>query len=474
MNYRLINIIILFVLVTCTTSWSAPHTTYIAEFSVSGSDKPEEMKATIQNLLLSRLAGEKIATVSKPEGAEIKVTGSYLVSGAFFSLDAAATNSAGVVIARAFSQGHSADELIPAVGTLAKTLSEGIAKGVAATVTSPAPALQPDIIKATPVISAAVKGQTILKLGGALSGLAIGRTLSGGERELFVIGSHTLRYYRQGAELKLLAEIPYKVYEKVLAVDSADLDNNSIPEIYVTVMENETLVSQVWTVEGDTLKQVAGPLPYYFRAVSGVGGIKKLYAQQMSGNADFFGDVAELVKSGEKYQLINPLKLPKQGYLYNFTILKGDKGEAYPVITDRSRSLKVFTAAGDEIWKSSDDFSGSETFIKRSDISSADGNRQIFLDQRLVIKANGDLLVAKNSGSWILFNKNSYSKNSLYCFSWDGTNLTEKWRTSQIDFYLADFAYDETSHELLMLEVVNKEEGLFDKGASRLVIRKSE
>jgi hypothetical protein len=39
---------------------------------------------------------------------------------------------------------------------------------------------------------------------------------------------------------------------------------------------------------------------------------------------------------------------------------------------------------------------------------------------------------------------------------------------------MADFAYDNTSHELFMLEVVAKEEGIFDKGVSRLVIKKIE
>jgi hypothetical protein len=281
-----------------------------------------------------------------------------------------------------------------------------------------------------------------------------------------------LRYYRQGAELKLIAEIPYKVYENVLAVDTADLDNNTIPEIYVTIINGEELVSQVWTVEGNSMKKIAGPLPYFFRAVTGADGTKKLYAQQISGSADFFGEVAELVKSAEIYALKNPLKLPKQGYLYNFNLLKGVKGEASPIIIDRSGYLKVFTASGDEIWKSSEEYGGSETNFKRSDLGTA--YRQVFLDQRIISKTNSELLVAKNSASWFMLGKHSYSKNSLYSFAWDGTNLEEKWHTRQSDFYLADFAYDEASHDLLMLEVVSKDEGIFDKGASRLVIRKVE
>lgn len=466
MKVNLIVAVFMIIAAACSSAWSAPVSTHVAEFSVSGSNKPDEMKTTIQLLLLTRLAGEKIVTQAKPGGTEIMVTGSYLLSGTIFSLDAAATNSAGAVIARAFTQGKSPDELIPAVGVLAKSLSEGIIKGLAAQGRDLATATPSDIIK--PVRTVSASGQVVHKLTGTMVGLAVGQTLASGERELFVAGNHVLRYYRQGAELKLMAEIPYKVYETILAVDSADLDNNGIPEVYVTVINGEILVSQIWGVDGASLKKVAGPLPYYFRAVTGAGGVKKLYAQQISATADFYGDVSELVKSGEGYKLADPVKLPKQGYIYNFSMLKGSN----PVVFDRNGYLKVFNAADDEIWKSSEEFSGSETSFNRIDNSGMNGHRSVFLDQRMIVKANGELLVPKNSGSWFLFNKHSYSKNSLYCFAWDGVDLQEKWHTRQSDYYLADFAYDESSRELLMLEVVTKEEGVFDKGASRLVIKK--
>lgn len=473
MKFHLIPLILLFVLVTSCFAWSAPLMTYVAEFSVSGASNPVEIKTTLQTLLLSRLAGEKIATSAKPEGAEVKVTGSYLVSGSLFSLDATATNSAGIVIARAFTQGKSSDELIPAVGVLAKSLAEGIEKGARQAPASDT-VVPADVIRAAPTVSA--QGQVILRMAGALSGIAVGRTLPNGERELFMIGNQLLRYYRQGAELKLMFEVRYKVHEKVLAVDTADLDNDKIPEIYVTVMDNEKLVSQVLTVDGTSLKQIAGPLPYFFRSVVGTAGIKKLYAQQMSNTADFSGDVVEVSRAGDKMLFTNPVKLPKQGYLYNFNLLYGPKGEANPIIAERSGYLKLFNPAGDEFWKSSEEYSGSETHFSRSDLdslrSSGNGSRRVFLDQRMVVKANGELLVAKNSGSWFLLNKHSYSRNSLHCFKWDGFDLQEKWHTRESDYYLADFAYDESSRELLLLEVVAKEEGIFDRGASRLVIRK--
>ena len=484
MKLQRMYLVFLLLVMSVTTSWSAPLKTHVAEFSVSGAAKPEEVRSIIQTLLLSRLAGDRIATQATLKGAEITVSGSYLLSGGMFSLDAAAVNSSGAVITRAFTQGKAPDDLIPAIGALAKSLADGINKGASPVAAPPAAtaalvpvavAPSPDIVVA-PVSVSATKYAGIHAMAGALNGLAVGRTLPGGERELFVSGSHTLRYYRQGAALKLLAEITYKVNEKVLAVDSADLDNDTIPEIYVTIMNGEVLASQVWKVDGTALKQIAGPLPYYFRAIAGAGGVKKLYGQQISGTADFAGDVAEVVRVGGGYGLKNPLKLPKGGSLYNFALLRGSKGEDTPIVADRSGYLRVFNPAGEELWKSSDEYGGSETFFIRTESggqrSSETGERQVFMQQRMIVKGNDELLVPKNSESWFMKNKHFYSKSSLYCFAWNGSDLDEKWHTKQNDYYLADFAYDENSRELLLLEVVAKEEGLFDKGASRLVVRK--
>jgi hypothetical protein len=465
-------IVLLFILVAVPV-YAAPMKLYIAEITAIGVANRSESQASIKTLLASRLNRGTVSTVATEAEADAIVTGSYVVSGSMFSLDAVVT-AKGKVIARTFEEGDAKVELILAVDRLAKKLSESIDKGSDAKEGAQAAIVVPDLVK--PVSTLPATEQLIYRIPGAMSGLAFGRTLNGGERELFVVANHTLRYYRQGTELKLITEIPYKVNEKILAVDTADLDGNMIPEIYLTIMNGEILASQVWSVDGTSLKQIAGPLPYYFRAITLAGGSKKLFAQQISGKDDFLGPVAELVKSGEGYTLTNPVKLPKEGYLYNFNILKGVKGEANAVLVDRNGYLKVYNASGDELAKSREEFSGSETYFNRSDInsleSSGKGFRQVFLDQRIVTKPNGEFIVPKNSASWYMLNKHYYSKNSLYCFSWDGANLQEKWHTNESGYYLADFAYDESAKELLLLEVVSKVEGIFDKGASRIVVKK--
>jgi len=476
MKNNLLLLCCLFVSTVCTNAWSAPLTMYVEQFRVSGAANSGEMKDTIQTLLQSRLAGEHITVVNSSGGADVKVTGSYLMSGANFSLDAVAFNSAGAVITRAYAQGKNLDDLIPSVSALAKSLSDGIVRAIPSINAPLAPPLLNDVVISPPKPVAPIVQQKIFKMDGALEGMSVGRTLPGGDRELFMFGNHSLRYYRQGADLQLLSEINFKMFENLIAVDAVTVGKDNNPEIYVTIINGEQLVSQIWTVDGSSLKQVAGPLPYFFRAITGPGGVKKLYAQQISDREDFFGPIGELVRTAKGYELANPVNVPQPGYVYGFNMVKGAKSGLDYVLFDRSGYLKFFTAAGDEVWKSGEKFGGSDIHFGRivSGNLTSDGIRQVYLDQRIIEKENGELLVPKNKENWYYPGKHSYSSNNIYCFAWDGVDLSEKWHTGETANYLADFAYDDVAHELLQLEIVNTGEFILSKAASRLVVRKME
>jgi hypothetical protein len=58
-------------------------------------------------------------------------------------------------------------------------------------------------------------------------------------------------------------------------------------------------------------------------------------------------------------------------------------------------------------------------------------------------------------------------------FRWNGAALDEVWHTKESQNYLADYYYDAVLKELVMLEVVKKE-GLLDKGASTIAVKKVE
>src|SRR6266545_3811124 len=281
---------------------------YVSGFAVTGAQNKDELKTALQTLLMSRLNNETVITVESQAGTDITVTGSYVAFGTIFSLDAAAKDSAGNVVARAFVQGDNQEELIPAIGKLAKTLADTIAKAYPAT-----GAVQPAIPRtkgtadmATKEIVAAAPPSDIVRpqavdrqagsawvsqrIRGVMSGFAVGRTFANGDRVIFMAGPHTLQHYRIGKEMQLVAEATLDINDKILSIDTADLDGDGMPEVYATVMNGNALVSQVWIAVDNKLKKVADNLPYFLRGIAFKGKEKKIYAQQINLDEEFFGD----------------------------------------------------------------------------------------------------------------------------------------------------------------------------------------
>lgn len=503
-------LILLLSYVCVTVGEAAPIKAYVGEFTVTGGQNKDDLKGILQTLLTSRLASDSVSAIDSNAGADVLVSGSYLQIGKVFSIDAVARNSKGELVTRAFVQGESQEELIAAISKLAQGLSDGIAKNYglagspppvaagAAAVPVVAPSAdivrptdivkpstvkaadgvpQSDIIRAAPVAKSASGGWVSQRLTGAMGGIALGKTLDNGDREVFVAGTRALFYYRMGEGLKLLAEVKTGGEEKILGVDTADLDGDGVQEVYLTVMSGESLVSRVYLADGTGLKKTADNLPYFMRGMALAGDKKKIYVQQMSSDADFYGDVYELVKSGDRYEMKNPLKLPRFAFLYNFNQFKDREGKTNFVVLHPDGYLLVYSPSRDELWRSSDKYGGSELYFQRPDLGSfrttGDPMRWIFLQQRIVVTGNGEIVVPQNGGFWVVGNSRSYGKSAMVAFAWDGSSLEERWRTRQSQNYLADFVFDEARKELVLLEVVKKA-GLLDTGASALYIKKVE
>ncbi|WP_298437217.1 VCBS repeat-containing protein [Geobacter sp.] len=492
--------------------------TYVAPFTVTGMQNKDELRGTLQSLLASRLSSDILIVLDSPAGADVTVVGSYIIFGKVFSIDAVAKDAAGSVVARAFVQGESQDQLIPSIGKLAKELAGAIEKRIVSGaapvpaprsggVAAPVPAVKrpesreidrsepvvpssPDVVRTAPD-KAATPGSLSQRLSGSLVGLAPGTLRQNGAREWYVINDHALRLYLQEDKYKLLAEISYRPNEYLLGIDTADLDGDGVPEAYVTVMKGESLSSEVWIFQNGALRRIADGLPYFFRGLSLAGGSRKIYVQQMGLNAtspntstgygrtssDFYDDVYELVKSGDKYERKNPIKLPDQAFLYNFNMFRGEDGQDYFVVLNDDGYLIVYSMSGDELWRSTDKYGGSALSFKREDaiFARVTGSpyRSVFLQQRIFTTRDGDVIVPQNSGTFVFGTQRSYKKSAVYGFAWNGASLEEKWHTKPIQNYVADYYYDSANKELVLLEVVKKE-GAFTEGASMISVKRVE
>ena len=469
---------------------------YVSEINAIGVQNRDEMKSTLQLLLSSRLNSDKVMAVASQAEADILISGTYIAIGKVFSIDAMARTVAGKTVTRAFVQGDTGEELIPVVGKLAEKLAVELAKvpvsaSVSNAVVMPVVLVKSDFIK--PEINAATANKSEFikpqesglntsgtwlskRLDGASNLIATGKTLPDGGREIFMAEEKRLTYYRQAAEMKLVDQAGLGNGYSIISLDTVEVADGST-EIYLTIIRNSELASQVWQVKGDKLQMVAENLPWFFRSFSLAGGGKKLYAQAMSRDADFFGNVHEAVRSGSKITFKKSIKLPNSGNIYTFNQFKTADGKIYTLVIKPDGYLIVHDQELKELWRSNDKFGGSELYFQKDDADNiritGDKFRWIFMNMRIQVSSKGDILVGKNDGFWVMGNARSYKKGLVYNFSWNGSSLDEKWHTKETQNYMPDYYYDEARNELLMLQTVQRP-GIITNGASSLSIKKVE
>lgn len=473
---------------------------FVADMNAVGAANKDEMKTTLQTLLASRLNSDQIVSVASASEADVLVTGTYVSIGKIFSVDALAKTTGGKTLTRAFVQGDNKDELIPAIGKLADKLSTELSRQSATIPTAasyaPEPGAPPsvssqnrDIIRTEQVrrteqsefikprdYETGSKGGWISKrLTGAANLIATGKTLPDGSREVFLAEDRRISYFRQAADAKLVAEVELSSSDKIVSIDTVEVGSNI--EIYVSVMHNDDVSSQVWQVQGDKLHRLAENIPYFLRTAGLAGSTKKLYAQAMGRDSDFYGDVFEAVRTGATLSLKNPIKMPRFGNIYNFNQFRDSTGEVFTVVINPDNYLIVFDKQRKELWRSNDKFGGSELYFQREDPSNArssgDKYRWIFMNQRIQVTSAGDVIVGKNDGFWVLGNARSYKKGAVHCLAWNGSSLEEKWRTRDTQNYMPDYFFDEGRNELMILQTVQRP-GISDRGASSIAIKKVE
>ena len=507
-NHVRLFIAVLLVVITSTAAHAAPLKVAVPEFRVTGAANKDELKSTLQSLLASRLGGDTLLVVEPGDSPDLTVTGTYIAFGKVFSLDARVANSSGKVVGRAFEQGESADDIIPAVTRLAQKIGAEISK-VGTTLTAapvvtktplhlplatPVVIPNPEVVRPLAVTSKKLEGDIIRpeaatakaidsgmigqRLEGVIIAVAEGKRNAGGERELIAALAGEIRLYLQGNELKLQNRVKdFTASEKIIAIDSADLDNDGTLEIYVTALRGEELSSRVYLLENGSFRRIAADLPWFFRAMALKGGAKKVYAQQMGREDDYYGGLYEVVKKGTKFTLENQTKLPRFANLFNLNQLVDRDGKTLLLVIHPDNYLLVYDEQGELLWKSSDRYGGSETYFSRDDSqnqrTTGSKSRRSFLEQRITVTKSGTVIIPKNEGYFVVGDSRSFTKNSIYAFAWNGAALDELWHTKLSQNYLADYLYDADNKELLVVEVVKKE-GVTDKGASAVSIKKVE
>lgn len=428
-----------------------------------------ETAARIVTLLSSRLEGRGVTVVPKGAKADFSLSGSYTKIGPTFSIDTTLSTPDGTRVGQSFVEGGE-ETLIPAVGTLAGKIADLVASRTGGSATPlPPPVITPPLPSVTPSTSVT----PLERIDGVMVGMAPLSVSADGALDLVTASATELRLYRKKEKLVRLASLRID-RGSVLTVDSIDLDGDGLREICVTIMDQEMLVSAIYDARGGKLSPRITNLPWYFRVIDIPGGKPALFGQTISGDEDYYGPVTELHLSGNTLHPVRTLPLPKGVSIHRFALLPGIEGGTGVAAIDPDNYLRVYSPKGEELWQGEEKIGGSETYFLRDEQvmqpKALDRYRWRFIEPRMLLSAQNELIVPKNSGLMVLGNNRSYSRNTLKRFAWNGATLVETGKTPDGNAYLADWFIDPRDGSIVTLEVVQRD-GFFKKGGSALAIK---
>ncbi|MCK4501484.1 MAG: VCBS repeat-containing protein [Desulfuromonadales bacterium] len=316
-------------------------------------------------------------------------------------------------------------------------------------------------------------------VGPNLSGNPVGLTVADfdgdGLLETAVAMKNHLQILRMTAgKLVQVASVNFASGVHLLSLDSADIDANGLPELYLSANVGTEPSSQVVEFIQGEYQNTINSIPWFFRAINLPQEGRTLIAQTM-GDSDhpFSGQPFRVMRSGTKLERGAELSLSTKLNLFSFIPFKGTDDDALYASLSTEDYLHVTTPQGTTIWESGDHFGGTEVFFYNADPNDNDMVQPVLIQKRLLTLPTGEILTTQNDGPRGLKRFRNFDKSRVIALKWDGFALTETWQTSEQNGYLADFALadaDNDGQDELVMVVIFQNKNLLQKGRSTVVI----
>ncbi len=250
-------------------------------------------------------------------------------------------------------------------------------------------------------------------------------------------------------------------------IDVADINGNGRPEIFVTAMQNEKVISYVMELQNGAFNRIAA-MPGFLRIVKYPGKGDVLIGQNYDPVTFYAGKPKQYSWSEGKYVAGLEFPLPKGVDLYGFVI--ADLGESQPLLVSLNNNDQLVVYANNSlIWKSEEKYPAVGTtvikpitghdadFIKAaSEQAEKTGNPPVSLEREkvrirgrvLALDLNGDgkeeIIVPKNNAVPYLDAIGikfipGYKDAEFVGLSWNNARLEERFNIRKVQGIVMDF-----------------------------------
>ena len=274
-------------------------------------------------------------------------------------------------------------------------------------------------------------------------------------------------------DLSVIEKIEFSGGTHLLSLDSFDLDNDSLPELYVSANNGINIRSRVIEFKEGHFEVTMESIPWLFRVVDlGKQGETLIGQMVDTGENPFTSPAFKIVRQGNDLEKAEPVATPKNSF-FSFTQFSTKEDEGLYAFISAGDYLKVGDGQLSGLWESNDYFGGSEEFFYNRKDRQAEVRQPVYIQKRIVKLPSDEILVAQNDGPRTLQRYRNFKKSRVVAFRWDGFSLNESWRTSEQGGYLADFAIadaDNDGQDELVMVVKYSQKSLVNKGRSTVVI----
>lgn len=465
-------------------------------------------KPTLQPLL-KEMAGKEltaafVSEMAKKTQADYVVWGSLTKIGATINIDGklfdAATGSPSVTI----SSQCGLDEIIPRINDFAARITSQIL-GVQPLAVAGQPSSQEIIVSRKPSPAAARESEIISSMGkgkkgtftssinpyfinaeqpldrktfwksqqfsNEFKGIDIGDVNGDKLNETVFIDVNTIFIYqKKGNDFKLIQQIKGKPYDNYIALDVADVNGNGVKEIIVSSYSGQTVDSFVIEYKNGKYETIASGLPWFLRVIQNGDSEPVLLGQRRGLDNPFDTPIYQISWSGGHYQEGRKMKIPQGLSIYGLTMdsLGGSGAERiialnsddylciFEQTTKPLSKVLVFGGSEEFLWKSEEQFGGSNTTIEpiAKTQSGESDDRKWFINSRIITydtnkDAKREIILPKNiSSSGRMFqNLKLFTNAEVYNLEWDGLGIAESWKTKKINGYIADYQFKDIDND---------------------------